>query len=124
MEPRLSRHDDVLILDLGEGENRFNPTSISRLGATIDEVAAIAAAGDKVGLVTTGTGKFYSNGLDLEWMLNEAGLEERGDYLPSGCKRRSYKSTSLFSASRRSNASLVSRPPPNPVRSPLLPITR
>jgi len=76
MEPRLSRHDDVLILDLGEGENRFNPTSISRLGAAIDEVAAIAAAGDKVGLVTTGTGKFFSNGIDLDWMLGEAAQQD------------------------------------------------
>lgn len=76
MEPRLSRHDDVIILDLGDGENRFNPTSISGLGAAIDEVAAIAAAGDKVGLVTTGTGKFFSNGIDLDWMLGDAAQQD------------------------------------------------
>ena len=76
MEPRLSRHDDAIILDLGDGENRFNPTSISRLDEAIDEVAAIAATGDKVGLVTTGTGKFFSNGIDLDWMLGDAAQQD------------------------------------------------
>jgi hypothetical protein len=55
MEPRLTRHDDVIVLDLGDGENRFNPASISRLAEAVDEIDEIAAAGDKVGLVTTGS---------------------------------------------------------------------
>ena len=40
------------------------------------------AAGSPAALVTTGTGKFYSNGLDLEWMTGEAGPEERERYIP------------------------------------------
>ena len=35
-----------------------------------------------------------------------------------------YSRSCVFSASSRSNASLVSRPPPKPVRSPLMPMTR
>ena len=47
------------------GDNRFNETSITALGAALDEVEA--ADGPKA-LVTTGAGKFFSNGLDLDWM--------------------------------------------------------
>jgi len=71
MEPRLTRHDDVILLDLGDGENRFNPTTVGQLTAVIAEVEAIAAAGEKVGLVTTGSGKFFSNGIDLDWMFGD-----------------------------------------------------
>ena len=67
----LTRHDDVILLDLGDGENRFNPTSVGRLAVVIDEVEAIAAAGEKVGLVTSGSGKFFSNGIDLDWMFGD-----------------------------------------------------
>ena len=77
MEPHLSRHDNVITLDLGDGENCFNPTSINRIGAAIDEVASIAATDEKVGLVTTGTGKFFSNGIDLEWMFGEAAQQDQ-----------------------------------------------
>jgi enoyl-CoA hydratase/carnithine racemase len=76
MEPRLTRHDDVIVLDLGDGENRFNPASISRLAEAVDEIDEIAAAGDKVGLVTTGSGKFFSNGIDLDWMLGETARQD------------------------------------------------
>ena len=68
---------NVITLDLGDGENCFNPTSINRIGAAIDEVASIAATDEKVGLVTTGTGKFFSNGIDLEWMFGEAAQQDQ-----------------------------------------------
>ena len=63
--PQLDRDGDVFVLDLGDGENRFDPTSVGALTAALDEVAG--ADGPRA-LVTRATGKFWSNGLDLEWM--------------------------------------------------------
>jgi enoyl-CoA hydratase/carnithine racemase len=62
----LERRDALFILNLGDTENRYNFDTIDRLIALIDEVDA--APGDKA-LVTVATGKFWSNGLDLEWMV-------------------------------------------------------
>lgn len=56
--------DGVHVLRMTNGENRFNPTFIDGFNAALDEVEK---AGAKA-LVTTGEGKFYSNGLDLDWM--------------------------------------------------------
>lgn len=63
--PSLTRHDDVFVLDLGDDENRFNPTWVTAVSGLLDEVSAAPAPR---ALVTTATGKFWSNGLDLEWM--------------------------------------------------------
>lgn len=63
--PTLERHDDVFILDLGDGENRFHPDWIASVNAALDEVEA---APDARALVTAATGKIFSNGLDLEWL--------------------------------------------------------
>ena len=63
--PSLSRTDDVFVLDLGDGENRFNPEWV---GAVEDLLAEVLAADEPKALVTAATGKFWSNGLDLEWM--------------------------------------------------------
>ncbi|MBY0399934.1 enoyl-CoA hydratase/isomerase family protein, partial [Myxococcota bacterium] len=40
------------------------------------------AAASPAALVTTGTGKFYSNGLDLEWLFSKASASERETYIP------------------------------------------
>ncbi len=63
--PTLDRDGDVFILNLGDDENRFNPEWMSTVSGFLDE--AIAAPTPRA-LVTTGTGKFFSNGLDLEWL--------------------------------------------------------
>jgi enoyl-CoA hydratase/carnithine racemase len=60
----LDRDGDVYVLNLGDGENRINPASGAVIESLLDEVDA--ADGPKA-LVTTATGKFFSNGLDLEW---------------------------------------------------------
>ncbi|HSR45735.1 MAG TPA: enoyl-CoA hydratase/isomerase family protein [Acidimicrobiia bacterium] len=62
----LTRREDVFILTMDEGDNRFNEDSLGRLGEILDEVEA---AEGPAALVTTGTGKFYSNGLDLDWIM-------------------------------------------------------
>ena len=63
--PTLDRQNDVFVLDLGDGENRFHPDWIAAVDAALDEVEK---AGDSCALVTAATGKFFSNGLDLEWL--------------------------------------------------------
>jgi enoyl-CoA hydratase/carnithine racemase len=72
--PTLDRDGDVRILDLGSDENRFHPDWLATTGELLDEVAA---AEGPAALVTRGTGKFWSNGLDLDW------LGAHGDQLPS-----------------------------------------
>jgi enoyl-CoA hydratase/carnithine racemase len=64
----LEQRGSLFILNLGETENRFNFDSIAHLISLLDQVDA--APGDKA-LVTVADGKFWSNGLDLEWMLAE-----------------------------------------------------
>jgi enoyl-CoA hydratase/carnithine racemase len=63
--PTLERLDDVFVLDLGDTENRFHPDWLTEMSARLDEVEK--SPGDKA-LVTAATGKFWSNGLDLEWL--------------------------------------------------------
>ena len=75
----LSREGDVFVLRFDAPENRFTPANLTLWNEALDEVEA---AGNPAALVTTGTGKFYSNGLNLEWLLSEASEEERGTYIP------------------------------------------
>jgi enoyl-CoA hydratase/carnithine racemase len=63
--PQLDRDGDVFVLDLGDGENRFAPDFVGAVTAALDEV--VAADGPRA-LVTRATGKFWSNGLDLDWL--------------------------------------------------------
>lgn len=62
----LERSGPVFILRLGEGEKRFNPSWVDEFTAMIAEVAS--SDGPRA-LVTIGADKFWSNGLDLDWML-------------------------------------------------------
>jgi enoyl-CoA hydratase/carnithine racemase len=63
--PNMERDGDVFILNLGDDENRFNPDWMSAVSDLVDEAAA---APSPRALVTTASGKFWSNGLDLEWL--------------------------------------------------------
>ena len=58
---------------LQNGENRFNPAFVAAINAALDTVEAADGA---AALVTVGEGKFFSNGLDLDWILGsgEAGM--------------------------------------------------
>ena len=60
----LSYDDKIAVLDLGDDENRLSPTFLDEINGHLDDVVA----GPAYGLVTTAGGKFYSNGLDLDWL--------------------------------------------------------
>jgi enoyl-CoA hydratase/carnithine racemase len=64
----LSREGDVFVLRLVEGDNRFRTESVDAWEAALDEVEASRGP---AALVTTGSGKFFSNGLDLERLIAE-----------------------------------------------------
>lgn len=61
--PTLSRDGDVHVLHLGDDENRFSPGWMQGVADLLEQVRAEPAP-----LVTTASGKIWSNGLDLEWL--------------------------------------------------------
>ena len=67
-----SRTDDVFVLRMVADENRFNPTMLQAFRDALDEVEAE----EGTAAVLTGEGKFFSNGLDLDWMM--ANVEQGG----------------------------------------------
>jgi Delta3-Delta2-enoyl-CoA isomerase len=73
----LEWHDDIALLTMNGGENRWNLDTATELASTLDRVEAREGP---VGLVVTGTGKFFSNGLDLDWLM--ADLDGTGDFFP------------------------------------------
>lgn len=61
----ISTDGPVWTLDLGDDENRFSLAWLDSVDAALDDLEA--STGPAV-LVTTATGKFFSNGLDLDWV--------------------------------------------------------
>lgn len=59
----------VAVITMRRGENRINRDYISQMNARLDEVLRNP---DCRVLATTGEGKFYGNGMDLEWMMGLA----------------------------------------------------
>eukprot|EP01096_Ripella_sp_DP13-Kostka_P014050 TRINITY_DN622_c0_g1_i1.p1 TRINITY_DN622_c0_g1~~TRINITY_DN622_c0_g1_i1.p1 ORF type:complete len:263 (-),score=99.33 TRINITY_DN622_c0_g1_i1:98-865(-) len=70
----------VFVIHMKNGENRFNPTFVSRLHELLDRVEAEQAKNDREGkggaLVFVGEGKFFSNGLDLNYVMSGEGKIE------------------------------------------------
>ncbi|KZM75950.1 enoyl-CoA hydratase/isomerase family protein [Nocardia terpenica] len=69
--PYLERDGDVFVLYLGnegqtDNENRFHPDWIDAFHGLLDEVEGSEGP---AALVTVATGKFYSNGLDTDWLF-------------------------------------------------------
>ncbi|WP_328531028.1 enoyl-CoA hydratase-related protein [Nocardioides sp. NBC_00368] len=67
MTTTLTQTDGVYVLDIGDTENRFSPDWMTSVNDALDKVVATPAP-----LVLTATGKFYSNGLDLDWLGQNA----------------------------------------------------
>jgi len=65
----LRREGNVFVLAWNdEADNRFRDDATRGWNAALDEVERTEGA---KALVTTGAGKFYSNGLDLDWAFRE-----------------------------------------------------
>jgi Delta3-Delta2-enoyl-CoA isomerase len=72
----LDRDAGVWVLRMRGGENRFNLEWMDAVNAALDRVEASETPR---ALVTVGEGKFYSNGMDLDWLRTAP--ERAGDYL-------------------------------------------
>ncbi|MDT5235174.1 MAG: hypothetical protein QOD36_2890 [Mycobacterium sp.] len=73
MSAHLEITDHIAVLTLGVDENRFSPEWLAGVNGFLDRIDS----GDAKALVTTGSGKFYSNGLDLDWL---AAHSDQGDW--------------------------------------------
>jgi len=65
----IKREGDVFTLTMRGGENRFNPTFIGDMNRALDEVER--SSGPAALVTVGGEEKFYSNGLDLAWLMGE-----------------------------------------------------
>jgi len=75
----LTRTGAVFVLAMRDGENRFNRPFLTALNDALDEVERSSGP---AALVTVGAEKFYSNGLDLDWLMASGqGAEFIGDFL-------------------------------------------
>ncbi|HUC23623.1 MAG TPA: enoyl-CoA hydratase-related protein [Streptosporangiaceae bacterium] len=72
----LDQDGDVFVLRMRGGENRFNLEWLDAVNEALDRVEATESA---CALVTVGDGKFYSNGMDLDWLATVP--SRAGDYL-------------------------------------------
>jgi enoyl-CoA hydratase/carnithine racemase len=80
--PMLERDGEIFVLQLEpDDENRFHPDWLAAVEAALDEAeAGLAEDGaDPRALITAGRGKFWTNGLDLDWMA--AHPDQAGAYL-------------------------------------------
>ena len=74
----LQRDGDVFTLTMNAGENRWNTTFVTEFGAALDEVEA--STGPAALVTASASEKFFSNGLDLDW------LAAQGDH-PGGDRK-------------------------------------
>lgn len=87
----VTRTDDVFVLRMVADENRFNPTM---LAAFDDALGQVEASEGPAAVVLTGQGKFFSNGLDLDWMM--ANAEQGGPALVANGLQALYRRLVTF----------------------------
>lgn len=79
----LKKEGDVFILTMRSGENRFNRTFIDAMNDALDTVEKSEGP---AALVTIGAeDKYYSNGLDLDWMMGD-GMAQAPEFIKSALK--------------------------------------
>ena len=61
----LDRQDDVFVIDYGKDENHTTHAWVDEMTAALDEIEATKGP---AALVTTGQGKFYTSGLDTDYL--------------------------------------------------------
>jgi enoyl-CoA hydratase/carnithine racemase len=74
----LRKEGHVFILTMNAGENRLNPPVVSGFNTALDEVER--STGPAALVTVGGEAKFYSNGLDLDWLLGE-GQGDAGTFI-------------------------------------------
>ncbi|HVW80211.1 MAG TPA: enoyl-CoA hydratase/isomerase family protein [Mycobacteriales bacterium] len=72
--PALARDGEIAVLNIGADENRFTIAWLESMHACLDEAEGLDSP---VALVTVAEGKFWSNGLDLDWLMSHAEQAER-----------------------------------------------
>ncbi|HVT21659.1 MAG TPA: enoyl-CoA hydratase-related protein [Mycobacteriales bacterium] len=65
--PTLTRDGEVAVLNIGNDENRFSPEWLEAMHRCLDDVESRSGP---AALVTVADGKFWSNGLDLDWLMS------------------------------------------------------
>jgi enoyl-CoA hydratase/carnithine racemase len=65
----LTRDGDVFTLTMNDGENRWNTTFVRAIASALDEVEA--SQGPAALVTRSANEKFFSNGLDLEWVSTQ-----------------------------------------------------
>lgn len=73
----LERHDDVFVLTMVDGENRWNTTFVREFAKALDEVEA--SEGPAALVTKSAHEKFFSNGLDLDWISANDPAHRGGD---------------------------------------------
>ena len=68
----LRRENEVFVLTMDSGENRISTSFVAEIESALDQVEGSERP---AALVTTGTGKFYSTGLDLESLAGASAAE-------------------------------------------------
>jgi enoyl-CoA hydratase/carnithine racemase len=79
----LKKEGDVFILTMQSGENRLNRNFIDAMNQALDGVEK--SSGPAALVTTGGEEKFYSNGLDLTWLVG-VGEKERDQFVKSVLK--------------------------------------
>jgi Delta3-Delta2-enoyl-CoA isomerase len=79
----LRRSGEVFVLTMEAGENRFNPALITAMNEALDQVER--SSGPAALVTMGGEEKFYSNGLDLGWLMGE-GKNEWKVFIPEVLK--------------------------------------
>ena len=73
----LEKKESIYFLTMDAGENRWNTTFVREFSKALDDVEKDNGPG---ALVTTSSDpKFFSNGLDLDWIQSPSDFPERGD---------------------------------------------
>jgi enoyl-CoA hydratase/carnithine racemase len=73
----LTKDDDVFILTMDAGENRWNTTFVREIDKALDEVDA--SSGPAALVLRSANEKFFSNGLDLDWVNDPEAHPAGGD---------------------------------------------
>lgn len=78
----LDRSGDVFVLTMNADQNRWNTTFVREIASVLDEVEA--STGPAALVTTSANEKFFSNGLDLDWVSAPDEHPEGGDRVVFG----------------------------------------